>query len=184
MKPDASERLESVEPYQITDIEGFSPQIGRLVGMLSYARQTTLRAVEGLTGPQLDFLHDSTSNSIGALLAHIAAVEDHYQSRTLGPRAQIPGDEPFPWEAALDLGDRARAEIRGHEIGHYTRMLSEVRARTLRELGARDDAWLETRVPFWNGREANYHFQWFHVMEDEVNHRGQIRWLRKRMPRV
>jgi hypothetical protein len=29
---------------------------------------------------------------------------------------------------------------------------------------------------------ANNHFKWFHVFEDEINHRGQIRWLRARLP--
>ena len=43
--------------------------------MLTYARSTTLAAVEGLTLAELDNLHDPESNSIGALLAHIAAVE-------------------------------------------------------------------------------------------------------------
>ncbi|WP_029478706.1 DUF664 domain-containing protein [Deinococcus frigens] len=29
--------------------------------------------------------------------------------------------------------------------------------------------------------EMNHHWAWFHVMEDEVSHRGQIRILRKRI---
>jgi hypothetical protein len=27
----------------------------------------------------------------------------------------------------------------------------------------------------------NAHWAWFHVAEDEINHRGQIRWLRSRL---
>jgi hypothetical protein len=27
----------------------------------------------------------------------------------------------------------------------------------------------------------NAHFAWFHAAEDEISHRGQIRWLRKRL---
>jgi hypothetical protein len=26
------------------------------------------------------------------------------------------------------------------------------------------------------------HWAWFHVAEDEINHRGQMRWLRARLP--
>ena len=48
------------------------------------------------------------------------------------------------------------------------------------ELARRDDAWLEEQSPFREGQPANNHFKWFHVFEDELNHRGQIRWLRKR----
>ena len=28
----------------------------------------------------------------------------------------------------------------------------------------------------------NAHWAWFHVAEEEINHRGQIRWLRVRLP--
>jgi len=27
----------------------------------------------------------------------------------------------------------------------------------------------------------NAHWAWFHVAEDEISHRGQMRWLRKRL---
>ena len=40
-----------------------------LVGMLIYARDTTLAAVAGLSVMQLDHLHDDASNSIGATRA-------------------------------------------------------------------------------------------------------------------
>jgi hypothetical protein len=32
--------------------------------------------------------------------------------------------------------------------------------------------------------QINVHWAWFHAAEDEINHRGQIRWLRKRLPTV
>ncbi len=51
----------------ITDVPGLTPQIGRLVSMMNYARWTTLQTVEGLTLTQLDYLHDERSNSIGAV---------------------------------------------------------------------------------------------------------------------
>lgn len=55
---------------------------------------------------------------------------------------------------------------------------------TLLHFAQQDDAWLETPAPFdlVGGRPANNHFKWFHVAEDELNHRGQIRWLRRRLP--
>jgi hypothetical protein len=57
-----------------------------------------------------------------------------------------------------------------------------VRAFTLDELARRDDKWVDETATFWNGRKANNYFKWFHVFEDELNHRGQIRWLRSRLP--
>lgn len=165
--------------YLIADVGGYTPQIGRLVSMMNYARWTTLAAVEGLEVEHLDYLHDPQSNSIGALLLHIAAVEASYQAATFGPDG-FDGGEPGRMGAALSLGERARREIKGHGLGHYLSVLESVRSRTLAELARRDDEWLYEETPFWGGRPANNYFKWFHVFEDEINHRGQIRWLRKR----
>src|SRR5262245_46776398 len=95
--------------FLIADVPGFTREIGRLVSMMGYVRHTTLSEVEGLTTEQLDYLHDAESNSIGALLAHIAAVEAWYQAATFFGRELDPG-EMREWGAALDLGKPARRE--------------------------------------------------------------------------
>src|SRR5689334_7434272 len=166
-------------PLRIEPTPGYSPTIARLVGMLTYARSTTLRAVDGLTMPELDHLQDGDSNSIGALLAHIAAVERCYQIMTFEERLLSP-DENERWAAALQLGALGRAALRGKPLAEYLDELAAVRAATLAGLAARDDAWLERSVAV--APRINAHWAWFHVMEDEVNHRGQIRWLRARLP--
>ena len=165
--------------FLIGDIRGFTPQISRLVSMMNYARWTTLSAVEGLDTRHLDYLHDSESNSIGALLLHIASVEVAYQASTFFSRG-LNEEEMHEWSVALDLGEKARREIKGHNLDYYLERLEQVRAKTLAELARRGDEWLEEKTPFWDGRAANNYFKWFHVIEDELNHRGQIRWLRKR----
>src|SRR4029079_11597067 len=71
---------------RLEPLPGYAPTIGRLVGILLYARHTTLAAVEGLSIAELDHLQDASSNSIGALLAHIAAVERGYQCLTFEER--------------------------------------------------------------------------------------------------
>jgi hypothetical protein len=58
--------------------------------------------------------------------------------------------------------------------------MKSVRERTLENLAARDDDWLERSVS--PAPRINAHWAWFHVAEDEINHRGQIRWLRGRLP--
>jgi uncharacterized damage-inducible protein DinB len=166
-------------PFRIEPIAGYSPTVGRLVGMLTYARSTTLAAVAGLTLAELDHLHDATSNSIGALLAHMTAVERSYQILTFEDRLLVP-HEAEPWAAALNLGQQGRASLRGHPLEHYLDEMSVVRKATLDALAARDDAWLERSVTV--APRINAHWAWFHVAEDEVNHRGQIRWLRARLP--
>ena len=113
--------------------------------MLTYARSTTVAAVEGLTLAEIDHLHDPQSNSIGALLAHIAVVERSYQVMTFEDRPLSP-DENAQWSIALKLGDEGRRALRGRPLDHYLDELGFVRHRTLEGLAARDDAWLERSV--------------------------------------
>jgi uncharacterized damage-inducible protein DinB len=141
-------------------------------------RQTTLAAVERLSIAELDHLQDESSNSIGALLAHIAAVERGYQYITFEER-QPSAVENAALEPALTLGAEGRRLLRGKPFEHYVHDLSETRRLTLEGLAARDDAWLER--PLLAAPAMNAHFAWFHVAEDEINHRGQMRWLRARL---
>jgi uncharacterized damage-inducible protein DinB len=168
-----------VPEHRILPLTGYTPTIGRLVAMLTYARDTTLAAVNGLTGAQLDHLHDARSNTIGALLAHITAVERGYQVVTFEER-EPSAAETDAWAAALKLGDQGRHELRGHELQFYTDDLLRTRHATLAALAERDDEWLE--APLRSAPSLNAHWAWFHVAEDEISHRGQIRWLRARLP--
>ena len=167
-------------PLRIEPITGYAPTIGRLVCMMTYARSTTLAAAQGLTMAELDHLQDETSNSIGALLAHCAAVERSYQILTFDER-MLSAEENELMSAALKLGDDGRRSLRGSPLEHYLDALAAVRRVTLEGLAVRDDAWLERSVTV--APRINAHFAWFHVAEDEINHRGQIRWLRARLPK-
>jgi uncharacterized damage-inducible protein DinB len=146
--------------------------------MLTYSRETLFAAVDGLSREELDHLHDARSNTIGALLAHVAAVERWYQVLTFEERRPSP-IEDAAWSAALDLGDEGRRRIRGRDLQSYVDELARTRQITLDALAERDDAWLEG--PLAAAPELNAHWAWFHVAEDEINHRGQIRWLRARL---
>ena len=121
--------------FRLEPLPGYAPTIGRLVGILLYARQTTLAAVEGLSIAELDHLQDDASNSIGALLAHIAAVERGYQCVTFEERAPS-ALEQAAWEPALTLGAEGRRLLRNEPLEHYVHELSEVRRLTLECLAA------------------------------------------------
>jgi uncharacterized damage-inducible protein DinB len=164
--------------FRLEPLPGYAPTIGRLVGILVYARKTTLAAVEGLSIAELDHLQDDSSNSIGALLAHIATVERAYHRLTFEDRVPSP-EENVAWEPALKLGAEGRRVLRNKPLEHYVHELAEARRVTLEGLAARDDDWLER--PLLAAPAMNAHFGWFHVAEDEINHRGQIRWLRARL---
>ncbi|WP_188456314.1 DinB family protein [Virgibacillus oceani] len=145
-----------------------------------YARSTTLDAVKGLNMEQLDYVVNEKSNSIGALLLHMAAVETGFQIEIFDGRRPNES-EMDKWGAAYVLGDLGRTEIKGNHLEFYVERLNEVRNRTLEELKQRDDKWLyEERL--WGDVSSNNYFIWFHVFEDELNHRGQIRILRKMLP--
>lgn len=169
----------SQQDLLIGDIPGFTPQISRLVSMMNYVRSTTIHAVADLRVDEIDYQLDIQSNSIGALLLHIAAAEAGYQAATFDAR-ELNADEKQRWGAALELGERARNEINGYELSYYLDSLEQVRTKTLAELSRRDDRWLENETSFGNGQRVNNYFKWFHVLSHEINHRGQIRWLRSR----
>jgi uncharacterized damage-inducible protein DinB len=168
--------------YLVKDIPGFTPHIGRLVSMMNYTRAATLHDVKDLSIEQLDCVPAGFGNSIGALLEHLAAVEFLYQARTFENR-WIEDEDPelVPWLAGLDLGERAK-EIVGHPLTHYLEQLQTIRNVTLEKFASLDDVWLHQEFAYNKTCKANHYWSWFHVFEDEINHRGQIRLIRKNLP--
>ncbi len=61
--------------YRIRSVDGYTKKIGELVSMLEHTRAVTLGEVKNLSVEQLDLIMQSSGNSIGALLKHIAAIE-------------------------------------------------------------------------------------------------------------
>ncbi len=165
---------------EIKPLPGFSPAVGRLACMLAYARESTLAAVADLSTAQVDHRVDEQANSIGALLAHLGAVESVFQVLSF-QRRDITPNEAARLEPALGLGADAADRLRGRSLADRLGDLAEVRSRTLDELARRDDAWLDEQVDLGEG-PMNQHWIWFHVIEDEFNHRGQIKWIRNRLP--
>ncbi|WGU96433.1 DinB family protein [Paenibacillus dendritiformis] len=166
--------------YLVTDIPGYSPHISRLISMMNYARFTTIEEVKNLSKDQLDFLLDSQSNSIGALLLHFAAVEYAHQVATFEKR-DLNEEEIIAWGPALDLGKEGQEKIKGNDLMFYLTKMEQVRNRTLDFFKSVKDDWLYIEEQFWYNKQANHYFMWFHVFEDEINHRGQIRMIRKRL---
>jgi uncharacterized damage-inducible protein DinB len=164
--------------------EGFSPQVGTLVSMLDWMRLVVLRSVRNLTAAQLDYLHDPKSNTIGAMLLHLAATERYYQLHTFEGKkwGAWSEAEKKQWDAAMSLGDAARKSIRGNGLDHYLNRLQEVREHTMGELKKRDDKWLLAVDKEWSWGPTNNYCKWFHVCEHESNHNGQIKWIKSRLP--
>lgn len=163
--------------------EGFSPQVGTLVSMMNWMRDTVLRSVYGMKKEELDYLHDPKSNTIGAMLLHLAATEKFYQGNTFEGLQDYKPAERATWEPAMELGDKGRKIIKGHDLDYYLNILKETREQTLTEFRKRDDKWLMTVDPkFFGGQPTNHYCKWFHVVEHESNHNGQIKWIKGRLP--
>jgi uncharacterized damage-inducible protein DinB len=168
----------------IHPVEGYFPQIGILVSMLNWIRASVIHATKDLTQSELDFQMDARSNSIGALLLHLAATDVVYQDMTFHGVKGFSEANKKKWGVAMELGEEARKQIKGNNLDYYLTTLQEVREKTLSEFKKRDDKWFSEVDPSFFGKKPTHTFcKWFHVCEHEANHRGQIALIRKRLPR-
>lgn len=174
-----SEKINVIGPK-----EGYSSQIGTLVSMMNWMRNTILMPVKGMSVEDLDFLIDDKANSIGAMLWHLAATERFYQIHTFEGKKW--GDwslkDKKEWEIASGLGDKARQKIKGNSLDFYLEKLENTRKNTLQEFAKRDDNWLMKVDEDWFWGPTNNYCKWFHVCEHESNHNGQFKFIKRRLP--
>ena len=170
--------------YLIGPQEGYSPQIGTLLSTMTMMRAWLIGSVKELSIEELDFQIDDQSNSIGAMLWHLAATEKYYQLNTFDDMKWGSWDDDIKkeWDVASHLGDKARNLIKGYDADFYISKLNEVRAITESEFAKRDDNWIMKSEPFFDDQPTNNYCKWFHVCEHESNHRGQIKFIIKRIP--
>ncbi|MTH17996.1 DUF664 domain-containing protein [Flavobacterium sp. LC2016-01] len=166
------------ESGKIGNVEGASPKIGDMISMLEDLKDRVEYAVKNMDQYEIDYLHDENANRIGALVMHLAAAEKYYQVFTFENR-EFNEEEKKKWESALNLGKDARDEFKGHDIQYYLDIYNEVRAKTISELKKRDDAWFATIQMKY---DISNQYCWFHVMEHQSSHLGQILFLQKRIP--
>jgi uncharacterized damage-inducible protein DinB len=158
--------------------KGYTPQIGTTIAMLEDLKSRVTRSVQNLNQKETDFLFDDEANSIGALILHLAATEKYYQVYTFENRG-FTKEESKKWEVALNLGKTAREKFTNKPITYYVDLWNSVRKETLRLLKAKDDIWFSKKI---KGSSMNNHWAWYHVMEHQANHMGQIRLITKRIP--
>ncbi len=163
---------------QIKPEKGYSPHIGVVVQMLDDLKGRVTRSVVNLDQEGTDFLLDDNANRIGAMILHLAATEKYYQLYTFEGRG-FNRAEQEEWGAAMDLGKRGREALKGKPISYYLERWTEVREETLRLLKTQDDKWFSAKV---KGSSMNNHWAWYHVMEHQANHMGQIRLIIGRLP--
>lgn len=176
--------LQSNNPNLLGPREGYTPHIGSVVSMLDWMRMVMLMSVKGMSQKELDFLLDKESNSIGAMLYHLAATDRWYYLNTFkGVKANdIARHRDFQeFNVAMDLGDAGRRELKGHDLDFYLEKLETTREATKKELSQHDDEWLLSADADFPWGPTNNYCKWFHVCEHESNHNGQIKLIRSRI---
>jgi hypothetical protein len=166
--------------------DGFSPQIGTLLSMMTWMRDVILKPVRGMSVDQLDFLVDDNSNSIGSMLLHLAATERFYQVHTFEGKewGDFSKKDLSRFDVAMNLGEEARKTIKGNNLDYYLDVMTEVRENTIEEFKKRDDNWLMSVDEAWPWGPTNNYCKWFHVCEHESNHNGQFKYIKSRLPGV
>ncbi|MDQ6471220.1 DUF664 domain-containing protein [Flavobacterium sp. LHD-80] len=166
------------ETGKIGNVPGASPKIADMISMLDDLKDRVEYTVKNMDQYEIDYLHDEKANRIGALVMHLAAAEKYYQVFTFENR-EFNEEEKKKWETALNLDQGARDEFKGHDIQYYLDIYNEVRAKTISELKKRDDEWFATIQMKY---DISNQYCWFHVMEHQSSHLGQILFLKKRIP--
>ena len=164
---------------QIEPPKGYSQDIGNMVAMLDDIKGRIHRLTMSMNQEQVDFLLDDQANRIGAMIMHLAATEKFYQVYTFENREFNEAEEK-EWMTGLMLGDNARETFQGKPISYYFEIWDQVRADTKELLKEKDDKWFTSKI---KDSKANNHWAWFHVMEHQSNHMGQIALIRSRLPK-
>lgn len=165
----------SFSQSEIKPPKGYTNDIGNMIAMLDNLKQRVERHVVNLDQNGTDFLLDEKSNSPGAIIYHLAATEAYYQVYTFEGRT-FNKAEMAKWSTALDLGEKARSEFKNKPIEYYIDIYDEVRSKTKELLKTKDDKWFKKKIG-----NMSIHWAWFHVMEHQANHMGQLALITKRI---
>jgi len=163
--------------YEIKPEKGYTPQIGIMVDMLEEIKDRITEDIRDLNQIETDYLFDDKANSIGAIIMHLVATEAYYQGETLEERIWTDEEAAF-WGISAGLGADAREKLKGKPIKYYLDLWDQVRKKTLVGLKTKDDAWFAATIE----ESMNNHWVWFHILEHEANHMGQIALVKSRLP--
>lgn len=167
---------------RIISKQGFDFQIGILVSEMEYIRNDTywLLKEQGLTMRGLDFNFDDYSNSIGTLLLHIASHEFKFQLNHFYKRNITKEEFKVYGNAMPSMMDKRL--VFGNNLDFYLEELESIRKNTLSYLKNLNDEWLFKEIIRANGKNmGNYYYHLRHIIDDEINHQGQIKITLKKL---
>ncbi|WP_324679045.1 DinB family protein [Hymenobacter sp. GOD-10R] len=150
-----------------------------LLGMLADVRVTTVQTLQHLSVQELDWQYKEGWNTIGALLAHITALEHYFRIEFVEGR-KLTEAETQHWEPALDMGTYLPQLITGQPWDAYQAGLTASRQLLLQALQNLTFKDFTKRLEGYDA-DTGCNLAWvlFHMLEDEIYHRGQISIIRK-----
>lgn len=160
----------------ITPLDATSPDIGCFLWMLEDIRTRTKQSLAEINTAALDWVPSPALNSIGTLLAHIAAIEaDWLYSDVMG--------QPFPQDVATLLPPTVRdadghlTRVGGREVREHFAVLDVVRFRLLTAFRAMSPGEYR-RVRRVTDYDVTPEWCLYHLAEHEAAHRGEIETVR------
>lgn len=160
----------------ITPLDAASPDIGRSLWIMEDIRARTRQAVAGIGGVALDWAPSPALNTVGMLLAHIAAVEAGWLYIEVL-------EQPFPPEVATLLPATARdpdghlPRVCGRAVAEYLAVLDAIRARLLAVFLPMSPAEYR-RARHLADYDVTPEWCLYHLAEHEAAHRGEIETVR------
>ena len=92
-----------------------------------------------------------------------------------------PEKDDKEFSIAMSLGDNGRKELKGRSLDFYLEKLERVRSISLEAFKEKDDEWFLKPDEGWFWGPTNNYCKWFHVVEHESNHNGQIKFIKSRI---
>jgi uncharacterized damage-inducible protein DinB len=147
-----------------------------LLGFLDYQRATLAWKCRGLSDAQLRTALPPTAMTLGAMLKHLARVEDHWFSEVVAEGVELEPWASMEWaaewqDAAAERGDDLRA-LWAERVDHSRRVVAT-------ELEAGVSALGKTH-PAWDG-QGRPSLRWVlvHMIEEYARHNGHADLLRE-----
>lgn len=163
----------------ITSGNGDRSGIHYLLGMMKDSRTVTLKAVKDISVEELKWQPYPDCNPVGALLLHIYSVNEVLRIKYLKDRA-LTDEETEKHHANVSLGEHLPKVITDHPLEYYLDKLEASRNRLLSEISELDEAaFYKIKKGYDPENGCNLAWVLYHIVEDEINHKGQIVLLRK-----
>jgi uncharacterized damage-inducible protein DinB len=164
-----------------------SATVARFLWQMDEKRAKLLADTRGLDRAELQWQPAPGMNSIGMLLAHIGYAEAHLVQvgllgEAVGHAQDVVGITEEEEGLPLAPGAPPSPALDGKELPFFDELLSRARARThrvARTLGEEDlDRKVFRRRPDGTERVFNLAWVFYHLIEHEAGHHGQINLLR------